>query len=75
MPCAVMARPWGKDMMRDIVRCHHDTVSVNLKNFTILSESFCHDLTQRGYVFRACASLVQLSIEHGDPLFPLSCGL
>mgnify|MGYP006161316045 CR=1 FL=1 len=67
-----MAHPQEQDRMRAIVRRRHETANERLKNFSILSEPFCHDLTQHGYVFRACASLIQLSIEHGDPLFPVN---
>ncbi len=68
-PCAVMAHPQERDRMRAIVWHRHETANERLKIFSILSDLICHDLTQRGCVFRACASLIQLSIEHGDPLF------
>ncbi len=71
-PCAVMAHPQEQDRMRAIVRHRHETANERLKNFSILSEPFRHDLTQHGYVFCACASLIQLSIEHGNPLFPVN---
>jgi len=70
-PCVVMAHPWEQDRMRAIVRRCYETANECLKNFIILSEPFRHGLTQNGYIFHACASLVRLSIEHGDPLFPV----
>ena len=42
------------------------------KKFHFSQNLFYHDLAQHGYAFRACTSLIQLSIEHGDPLFPVN---
>ena len=51
------------------VQGRHETVNSRLKAFEILSDTYRHDVTQHGYVFRAVAVLVQLSIKNGDPLF------
>jgi len=40
-----------------------------MKKFSILKERYRHDITQHGYVFRAVAVLVQISLQNGDPLY------
>ena len=51
------------------VQGRHETVNARFKGFKILSDVYRHDVEQHGYVFRAVAVLVQLSIKNGDPLF------
>jgi hypothetical protein len=51
------------------VQGQHKTINARLKAFSVLSSMYRHDITQHGYVFRAFAVLVQLSIRNGDPLF------
>ena len=38
-------------------------------NGTVYTEFFWHNLTKHGSVFRAVASITQLAIENGEPLF------
>lgn len=57
------------DNMQKRVQGRHETVNARLKNFSILTKQYRHDITQHGYVFRAVAVLVQLAIKNGDPLY------
>ena len=58
--------------MQQRVRNRQETVNKHLKQFSILKQRFRHDMPKHGDVFRACAILVQLSINDGDKLF--HCG-
>ena len=58
--------------MQQRVRNRQETVNKRLKQFSILKQRFRHDMPKHGDVFRACAVLVQLSINDGDKLF--HCG-
>ena len=69
-PGAVLARSGEEeDAMQKRVQGRHEMVNATMKFFTILAVPFRHDVTQHGYVFRAVACLVQLSIKNGDPLY------
>jgi hypothetical protein len=69
VPKAVLSCPSEADALQKRVQGRHETINARLKHFAILEERFRHDITQHGYVFRAVAVLVQLSIKNGDPLF------
>ena len=70
VPCAVLTRCSEEaDALQKRVQGRHETVNARLKSFHILDQVYRHDPTQHGYVFRAVAVLVQLSIKNGDPLF------
>jgi hypothetical protein len=69
IPKAVMSRPSEADAFQKRVQGKHETINSRLKAFAILREMYRHDMTQHGYVFRAVAVIVQLSIKNGDPLF------
>ena len=58
--------------MQQRVRNRQETVNKRLKQFSILKQRFRHDMPKHGDVFRACAVLVQLSINDSDKLF--HCG-
>ena len=70
-PGAVLARSGEEeDAMQKRVQGRHEMVNARMKFYTILAVPFRHDdVTQHGYVFRAMACLVQLSIKNGDPLY------
>jgi len=53
------------------IRARHESVNGRMKNFKILQESYRHNLSNHGNVFRSIAVLVQLSIENGESLFGL----
>lgn len=57
------------DSMQKRVQGRHETVNARFKKFSILKERYRHDITQHGYVFRAVAVLVQISLQNGDPLY------
>ena len=59
----------GARVYQKRVQGRHETVNTRLKAFKILSDVYRHDVVQHGYVFRAVAVIVQLSIKNGDPLF------
>ena len=70
VPSAVLSHsPEEADAMQKRVQGRHETANARLKSFQILDQVYQHDPTQHGYVFRAVAVLVQLSIKNGDPLF------
>ena len=69
VPKAVLSRPSEADAFQRRVQGRHETINARLKFFAILEDRFRHDITQHGYVFRAVAVLVQLSIRNGDSLF------
>ena len=50
----------GARVYQKRVQGRHETVNTNV---------YRHDVVQHGYVVRAVAVLVQLSIKNGDPLF------
>ena len=57
------------DKMQKKVQGRHETVNARMKKFSILKERYRHDITQHGYVLRAVAVLVQISLQNGDPLY------
>jgi hypothetical protein len=61
--------PAGNGVMQGKVRVHHKMVNGQLKTWWMLSQVFCHHITMYGDVFWACAVVMQLSIENGEPLF------
>jgi len=69
VPTAVLSCPSEADAFQKRVQGRHETINSRLKEYAILHSMYRHDITQYGYVFRAVAVLVQLSIKNGDPLF------
>jgi len=55
--------------MEGPVRARHETLNGRLKNWGILSQVFHHDIGRHGEVLRACATVTQLTINDGEPLF------
>lgn len=51
------------------VRAHHETCNARLKMWGCLSQTFHHERTKHGDVFRACAILTQLAIKNGELLY------
>lgn len=60
-------------MMR--VRCtarrRHETGNKRIKDWRIMAVQFTHEIEFHGACFRACATLTQLAIEFGKPLYQL----
>ena len=70
VPYEVLTRQHEEaDNMQKRVQGRHETINARLKKFAILRERYRHDITQHGYVFRAVAVLVQISVKNGDPLY------
>jgi hypothetical protein len=70
-PCAVLTHPTELDKFCQRVRNCHRRLNKPLENFSILQEEYNYDLTQCVYVFHAVTVMVQLSLKHGNPLFPV----
>ena len=69
VPMAVLSCPSKADAFQKQVQGRHETINFRLKACAILHSMYRHDITQHGYVFRAVAVLVKLSIKNGDSLF------
>jgi hypothetical protein len=68
---AELAHPTELDTFCQRVRNSHRRLNKPLKNFSILQEEYHCDLTQGVYVFHAVAVMVQFSLKHGNPFFPV----
>ena len=64
-----IAVPDERQRLMGIVRRRHETVNRRFKQWKILSDVFRHDLGMHGRVFSAIATISQLAIQHGEPLF------
>lgn len=53
------------------VRARHETCNARFKMWGCLNQTFRHERTKHGDVFRACAVLTQLAIEDGEILYPV----
>jgi hypothetical protein len=60
--------------MQGRVRARHETLNGRLKNWGILSPVYRHDIRRHGEVFRVCATITQLTIDDGEPLFEVAYG-
>ena len=47
----------------------HEVIHRRLKQFGILENKFWHELKYHKIIHKACASLVQLSIDHNEMIF------
>ena len=52
-----------------LVRACHEAVNKRLKEWNCLNSLFWHNLRKHDPVFQAVASIAQLAIENGEPLF------
>jgi hypothetical protein len=57
--------------MRGVVRARQEHVNERLKNYQCLNIHFRHSVEKNAACFRAVAVLVQLSIQNGEPIFPV----
>ena len=53
------------------VRARHETVNQRYRIFNILKHVYRHKIGDHGDVINAVSVLVQLSLKHGNPLFPI----
>ena len=58
-----------KEHMQACTRMRQETINMRIKQWEICKQTYRHDITQHGYVFRAVAVIVQIAIENGEPLF------
>ena len=61
-----------KKKMFQRVRSRHETVNNRLKVFNCLKNVWRHDVARHSECFRACAVLVQLSIQNGEVPWQIS---
>jgi DDE superfamily endonuclease len=66
--CNVFLSQVGR-RQKALARSRHETVNKRLKQWHCLHDTFRHDLTKHGSIFRAVAVIVQVTIENGEPLF------
>ena len=50
-------------------RARHETVNNRFKKFNVVYQKFRHDIHKHKMVFKAVATIVQLSINNGEKLF------
>ncbi len=62
-----------KKTMQGRVRACHKMLDGQLKNWGILSQVFCHNISRHVNVFQACAVVMQLTIENGELVFEVEC--
>lgn len=55
------------------VRGRHETVNRRFKHWGVLHRVFRHDVQRHQTCFGAVATVTQLSITHGEPLFGVHC--
>jgi hypothetical protein len=60
-----MINSWAQLRSKNLVRARHETVNARLKQFSILTQVFRHDIDKHLYVFMACAVMTQLTFERG----------
>ena len=64
-PC----NPVANEGMQSRARYRHETINGRFKTWQILKNTYRHDLSRHGEVFRAIAIITQIGIENGEPLF------
>ena len=50
-------------------RGRHETVDNRFKKYNVLYQKFRHDIRKHKMVFKAVATIVQLSLDNGEKLF------
>ena len=56
---------------KDLARARHETGNGRFAVWNCLKYVFRHDVRKHSEIFRAVATITQLSIENGEPLFPV----
>lgn len=59
----------GNRTQHKLVMSRQEVVSKRLKQFKILKKDFRHPLDKHPMVFHAVANLIQLTLQHEEPLF------
>ena len=68
---ASFTNPTENEAMQQRVRNRQETVNKRFKQWEILAMQYRHDICDHAHVFRAIVVLTQLSLENGEPLFPV----
>jgi hypothetical protein len=55
--------------MQGRVRARHETLNGRLMNWGIISQVFRHNIMMHCVLFWACAVVMKLTIQDGEPLF------
>ena len=61
--------PAEKAELRNTLRARQETVNTRLTNFKAMSDVWRHGIDRHSIAFRAVLVMVQIQIEHGNPLF------
>ncbi len=70
-----MKCPNSKTLQKDHKRMtqqvseRHKTINTRFKNWGILRDKYCHNINDHGDVVVALGVIIQLTIEHGKPLY------
>ena len=64
-PC----NPVANEGMQSRVRSRHEMINARFKTWSILKNTYRHNIRRHGEVFRAIAIVTQLGIDNGEPLF------
>ena len=57
--------------MKTVARSRHETVNRRLTHFNVLYKKYRHHISKHQMCFYAVATICQVSIENGSPLFPI----
>ena len=52
-------------------RARHETINGRISHFGVMAKVFRHDLSRHVVCFRAVAVVVQISLMHESPLWPI----
>jgi len=61
--------PAEKTELQNTLRARQETVNTRLTNFKAMSDVWRHDIDRHSIAFCAVLVIVQIQIEHGNPLF------
>ena len=68
---ASFVNPIKNEGMQQCVWRHHETVNRQFKQWGVLNQIYRHNIEDHADIFRAIVVLAQLSMENGEPLFPV----
>ena len=68
---ASFVNPIENEGMQQRVRSRHETVNKRFKQWGVLNQIYRHNIEDHADIFRAIVVLTQLSMENGEPLFPV----
>ena len=59
----------AEQYMQKVARSRHETANKRIKQFSVISGVFRHDVDLHGLCFHAVANITQLAIRRNEPLF------